>query len=145
MSIQNSQNLTLEAALKLLKTFSCNDAIALDSETEKNQLRQALKMVVDLSDSQNLGICADNAQQALQTLKQYLIALEYPTLKEYGNIPIDTPIYLKFNTQKMSYYIDSYTGHYRGVLVACQSSENDNLAGTYGHFPLDLFANESKA
>lgn len=140
MSTHNSQNMSLETALKLLKTFSCNDAIALNSEAEKNQLRQALKMVVELSDSQNLGICADNAEQALNTLKQYLIALDYPSLKEYGNFPLDTPIYLKFSTQKMSYYLDSYTGHYRGVLVACQSSENDNLAGTYGHFPLDLFA-----
>ncbi len=40
----------------------------------------------------------------------------------------------------MSYYLDQYTGEYRGVLVSCQS-EDDLIAGTYGHFPLDLFLN----
>jgi hypothetical protein len=47
----------------------------------------------------------------------------------------------KINTtkiQKDSFYIDAYTGSYRGVLVACQS-DNEELQGTYGHFPLDLF------
>ncbi|MDJ0594500.1 MAG: DUF1824 family protein [Pleurocapsa sp. MO_226.B13] len=52
-----------------------------------------------------------------------------------------SPVYLKFSTQKMSYYSSEYTGEYRGVLVSIQS-EDDLIAGTYGHFPLDLFAND---
>ncbi len=49
------------------------------------------------------------------------------------------PIYLKYNSQKQSYYFDEYTGEYRGVLVAVQG-ENEDIIGTYGHFPLDLFS-----
>nr|WP_272943257.1 DUF1824 family protein [Spirulina subsalsa] len=46
---------------------------------------------------------------------------------------------MKFNTGKMSHYAESYTGAYRGVLVACQA-ENEQVNGIYGHLPLDLFA-----
>ena len=39
----------------------------------------------------------------------------------------------------MSYYSSEYTGEYRGVLVSYQSEDN-LIAGTYGHFPLNLFS-----
>ncbi|MGL5033413.1 MAG: DUF1824 family protein, partial [Microcystaceae cyanobacterium] len=52
---------------------------------------------------------------------------------------IEGPVYLKFNTKKMSHYLDTYDGSYRGVLISCQM-EDDNLTGTYGYFPLNLFA-----
>ncbi|MEK9512282.1 MULTISPECIES: DUF1824 family protein [Limnospira] len=41
---------------------------------------------------------------------------------------------------KLSYHISPYLEKYRGVLVSCQSSEENGVNGTYGHFPLDLFA-----
>ena len=138
---QNQNNLTVAAALKLLKLFSGTETKSVDSEAEKAQLRAALLTVVNLSDSQNLGICADNRTQAIDALASYLQALGYEMPGDPADIPSqENPVYLKFNSQKMSYYLDDYTGKYRGVLVSCQSSESDELNGTYGHLPLDLFA-----
>lgn len=137
---QNQDQLTVAAALKLLKLFSCTETKSVDSEAEKTRLREALLLIVNLSDSQNLGICADNPAQALDALASYLQALGYqiPPAEE---IPSHSnPVYLKFNSQKMSYYLDDYTGKYRGVLVSCQSEDSEELNGTYGHLPLDLFA-----
>ncbi|NJK49967.1 DUF1824 family protein [Candidatus Gracilibacteria bacterium] len=140
MTTQPSTNLPVEEALQLLKKFSCTAIATVESEIELEQLRQALLLVTSLSESENLGICADNAQQGFAALSSYLKAFGYqadcdPTLAS----DLQGAIYIKFNTQKMSYYFDSYTGNYRGVLVSCQS-DNDMLLGTYGHFPLDLFA-----
>jgi hypothetical protein len=141
MTARQSTNLSVEEALKLLKQFSCSAIATIELEIEPEQLRQALLLVTSLSKSENLGICADNAQQGFAALSSYLKALGYqadcdPTVAS----DIQGAIYIKFNTQKMSCYFDSYTGSYRGVLVSCQS-ENDMLVGTYGHFPLDLFNN----
>ncbi|MGK7905365.1 MAG: DUF1824 family protein [Hormoscilla sp.] len=139
---QNQNQLTeatVAAALKLLKLFSCTETKSVDSEAEKTRLREALLLIVNLSDSQNLGICADNPAQAFDALASYLEALGYKMPP--GERPSHSnPVYLKFNSQKMSYYLDDYTGKYRGVLVSCQSSESEELNGTYGHLPLDLFA-----
>jgi Domain of unknown function (DUF1824) len=138
MSIDRADSTTIEA-LKLLRSFSCSNNQNPLTANEKNELRQALLLIVPLSDWQNLGICADNSQQGLVALAAYLERLGYPVNFALESTPsIDEPVYLKFNSQKMSYYIDTYNGEYRGVLVACQG-EDDRINGTYGHFPLDLF------
>jgi hypothetical protein len=130
----------ITAALKLLRSFSCNDSSVPLSTTEKDNLRQALLLIVSLSDWQNIGVCADNSQQGLATLAVYLGKLGYPINFALESTPsIVESVYIKFNSQKMSYYIDTYIGEYRGVLVSCQG-EDDRIIGTYGHFPLDLFA-----
>lgn len=141
MSTENLTNLNIEAALKLLKAFSCIETHTIDTESAKVELRQALLTIVDLSDTQNLGICAENAAEGFTALASYLQALGYKPPFDTADIPsTDDPVYIKFNTQRMSHYLDSYTGKYRGVLVSCQSSDYDEINGTYGHFPLDLFA-----
>jgi hypothetical protein len=139
MTAQQSTNLSVEEALKILKEYSCVQIKTVESEVDKEQLRQALLLVTSFSEYENLGICADNVQQGFAALSGYLKALGYETSLDLASIPESQDgVYIKFNTQKMSYYLDSYTGHYRGVLISCQS-ENDNLVGTYGHFPLNLF------
>jgi hypothetical protein len=138
---QQSTNLTVEEALKILKEYSCVQLKTAEAKTDREQLRQALLLLTGLSEYNNLGICADNATEGFAALSSYLKALGYDANFEPASIPeTQGAVYLKFNTQKMSYYLDSYTGSYRGVLVSCQS-ENDTLVGTYGHFPLDLFRN----
>ncbi|MFM8309329.1 MAG: DUF1824 family protein [Microcystis aeruginosa] len=110
------------------------------SPEEEEALRQAILLVNQGSESINLGICADNDEEGFKALKSYLKALGY-TLP--NSLPEDQPelgaVYIKYNTQRQASYLDSYTGTYRGVLISCQS-ENDQLVGTYGHFPLDLFS-----
>lgn len=131
--------MSLEEALKVLKTYSCIETNEIKSEIEKEKLRQALLLVTSLSDYENLGICADNSEQGFKALITYLKALGYRTsFNPTHNSSILSPVYIKFNTQKMSYYLDAYIGDYRGVLISCQS-ENDAIVGTYGHFPLNLF------
>lgn len=141
MSASQPTNLTLDQALKILKSYDCASVSNTESLVETEQLRNSLLMITNLASSQNLGICADDSQQGFATLTNYLAALGYQNDFEGENVPHSSePVYIKFNTQKMSYYLDEYTGKYRGVLVSCQS-EDDLIAGTYGHFPLDLFSN----
>lgn len=140
MSLSNSAPTELTSALKQLKVFSCLEQHPLNSEAEKEQLRQAILLVVRLADYHNLGICADNGKQSLEALAVYLCAFGYPVPPSPQELDsIEAPIYVKFNLKKQSLYWDSYSGEYRGVLISCQSSEYDELNGTFGHFPLDLF------
>lgn len=139
MNTQNPTNLTVEEAQKILEAFSCVDKAA-DLELDKALVRQALLLLASKSDYQNLGVCADSAAQGLLALETYLQALGYEVaLNGAGNNSFVGSVYIKFNTQRKSYYLDSYTGKYRGVLVSCQSLEDEAINGTYGHLPLDLF------
>jgi hypothetical protein len=142
MSKSPISNLNLDEAVKFLKQYSCSKGdsrIPVESQEEKEQLKQALLLVTSESEWENLGICAENSQIAIATLTDYLEALGYKPNLNLAEIPdLNESVYLKFNTQRMSYYLDRYTGEYRGVLVSCQGEEK--IIGTYGHFPLDLFA-----
>jgi hypothetical protein len=131
--------MSIKEALKLLKEYGCIQPKIATSLEEKEELRQAILLVNHGSESINLGICADNVEDTLKTLTEYLQALGYSTKVDPPGSPLQGGIYLKYNTLKQTYYLDSYTGTYRGVLISCQS-ENDTLVGTYGHFPLDLFS-----
>ena len=141
MSASQPTDLTLDRALKILKSYDCAQVTNTEPLVELEELRNSLLLITSLSTSQNLGICADNFQQGFAALASYLEALGYQSNLEQENVSQSSePVYLKFSTQKMSYYSDKYKGEYRGVLVSCQS-EDDLIAGTYGHFPLDLFSN----
>lgn len=140
MSTPNSNNLTVESARKLLEAFSCIDGKTIESASEKALISQALLLLTNLSDYQNLGICADTASEGLLALKSYIKALGYEVNINSSDIPsFEEPVYIKFNGQKQTYYLDSYTGTYRGVLVSCQSSQDESINGTYGYLPLDLY------
>ena len=135
----SNSNLTVDDALKILKDYSCLQIKIVDFEADKHKLRQAIKIVSSLCETENIGICADNFQEGFTTLKNYLKALGFSeNLEQFSKIPKQNPVYIKFNTETMSYYVDYYAGSYRGVLISCQS-DNHNLVGTYGHFPLNLF------
>ena len=140
MNTQNPTDLTAEVAQKVLKDFSLDTLV--ESAAEKALVRQALLVIADLSDYQNLGVCADTAEQGFSALASYLEALGYKVTLDRALTSVAGAVYLKFNTKRESYYLDSYTGQYRGVLVSCQSSDYEEINGTYGHFPLDLFAVE---
>lgn len=129
----------LSQAISLLKKYSSITPIAVDSETEKQQLRLAVKLVVSLADAQNFGICASNAQEALDTLCIYLHALGYKFDLPLDKSSDNNPVYLKFSTERMSYKIDRYNGQYRGVLITIFSTQKDEIVGTYGHLPINLF------
>ena len=137
MSTQNSPNLTIEAAQKLLKPFNCLDPKSLNSASEKALIRQALLLLTEHSDYQILGVCADTTEQGLLALTTYATALGYQPNCNFATV--DGAIYIKFNPNTGLCYLDSYTGAYRGVLVSFQSSEVGDINDMYGHFPLDLF------
>ncbi len=137
--VESSFSATLEESLALLKSFSGVTPKGLTSENEKQRLRQAICQIVTLSEGENLGICADTVEEALDSLTQYLQALAYPPLSPAPDLPhLTEAVYLKYNTQKQRYYLDRYSGEYRGVLLAIQG-EYESITGTYGYFPLDLF------
>jgi hypothetical protein len=137
MSTQNSTNLTVQEAQKLLKPFNCLEGQSVNSASEKALLRQAVLLLAENSDYQILGICADTVAQGLSALKNYSEALGYePNL----DLPsVDGSVYIKFNPKTGLCYLDSYTGTHRGVLVSYQSAYEGRINEMYGHLPLDLF------
>ncbi|MEB3342502.1 DUF1824 family protein [Okeania sp.] len=141
MFTQNSNNLTVTQAEKILYEFTCQDMKLVESQEEKAITRAAILLLTNSSDYQMLGICANSTTEALYTLASYLEALEYNTtlMNESNFNSIEGAVYLKFNGIKESYLIESYTGKYRGVLVSCQSDASTGVNGTYGYLPLDLF------
>ena len=141
MSKSPTNSLTIEEAVKFLRRYGCDPSLQNKGSQDNHLLRQALLLVIKESEWENLGVCADNPQQGLAALKGYLAAFGYQESFS-GNIPehlATESVYIKLNTQKMSYYIDAYSGDYRGVLVAIQG-EDERIIGTYGYFPLDLFS-----
>jgi hypothetical protein len=137
MSTQNSTNLTVQEAQKLLKPFNCIEGKSANSESEKALLRQAVRLLAERSDYQIIGICADSTTQGLSALKNYAQALGYQSPLDLE--PTDGPVYIKFNPKSRTCYLDSYTGTHRGVLVSYQSSYEEGINEMYGHLPLDLF------
>jgi hypothetical protein len=124
--------------LALLKDYSRLEPRLPQDEKERTELRQAIAWICDQSEAENLGICADHQAVATLALSQYLNALGYGDATATQAVTVEGPVYLKCNTQSLRFYVDSYDGDYRGVLLACQT-EDEALSGTYGYFPLDLF------
>ena len=140
MSEFPSNSSTIEESVKFLKRYGCNPNPQGNTSEDYPLLRQALLLVVKESEWENLGVCSDNPQQGLAAVRSYLSTFGYQDSFAV-DIPdhlAGEPVYIKFNTQKMSFYIDAYSGEYRGVLVAIQS-EDERVVGTYGYFPLDLW------
>nr|WP_275574949.1 DUF1824 family protein [Neosynechococcus sphagnicola] len=132
----------------MLAAYSCNQNTPINSSQEKIQVRQALLAVIGEFDYQTLGICADTMTEAFQALQSYLqgFGLAFGAETQLESLPATTGgVYLKFNTQRQSFYSDTYTGSYRGVLVTCQSHDPQRSGATYGHFPLDLFCDSWEA
>jgi hypothetical protein len=124
--------------LRLLKDYSRLEIRIPQNQSERAELRAAIAWICGQSEAENLGICADNQTSAELALAQYLKGLGYGDATATTETAIDGPVYLKCNTQSLRFYVDSYEGDYRGVLIACQT-EDESLSGTYGYFPLDLF------
>lgn len=130
----------IATAQKLLGTFSCLEVKAVASAAEADRLRQALVLLATQADFVNLGICADTPELGLAALASYAKALGYSVAIAPTDVAAAiAPAYIKFNGQRQTYYLDSYTGTYRGVLVSCHSLVEESINGTYGYLPLDLF------
>lgn len=130
----------LKAVRQQLIAISLVHSPAELSDDQKQSVREALLWLNDMSEYQTLGICADTLAEAETSLKGYVSALSQP-------IQVDLPsdqegaVFLKFNTLKNAWYLDGYSGDSRGVLVTYHTTEPDldDVNGTYGLFPLDLF------
>ncbi|MEA5418443.1 DUF1824 family protein [Spirulina sp. CCNP1310] len=130
---------SLTAARQLLNQYSCVEQKQITSDDERQALQNAILQIVEASEGENFGICADHAQQGYQALASYLAACGYPVNFDWQAMASDsTPVYIKFIGSSQKHYAEPYEGEYRGVLVSCQS-EDDLVNGTYGHLPLDLF------
>jgi len=133
----------LNQALEILKKYSCVEPKTPDSDAEKQQLSQAVKLIANQADSINIGICAANLREGFDALNSYLKGLEYPVTFEMSatQSKID-PVYIKFNGEKMSHVVSEYSGGYRGVLITVFAYTNEQIMGTYGHLPLNLFSSD---
>jgi len=135
----NPMTPSLTAARQLLNQYSCVEQKQITSDDERQALQNALLQIVQASEGENFGVCADHAQQGYQALSSYLAACGYPVHFDWQAMALDSsPVYIKFIGSSQKHYAEPYEGQYRGVLVSCQSEE-DVVNGTYGHLPLDLF------
>jgi hypothetical protein len=134
----SSTSLTLTTAQKLLRQFICIEKMPASVLADKALIRAALLLVAEASDYQIFGVCADTSIEGITALQAYLSALGYSTKAEVSEI--SGAVYIKCNPMTRKLHIDPYTGHHRGVLVSCQSSDPNGINETFGHLPLDLFA-----
>ncbi len=132
--------LTLESAFAVLRQFLCIDSQSDSSPPDLALVRQALLLVVERSDYQILGICADTVAEAENALKTYLIALGYEDNPNSSSM--EGSVYVKYNPKNGRCLTESYTGKHRGVLVSCQSAYDGDVNETFGHLPLTLFSPE---
>lgn len=140
MSSSQPANLSIEAAQKILEAFTCADIQSINSIENPDNICTALKILVQNSEYQMLGICADSLDEAWNALAEYLQGLGYQISLDRNAVEaVEGSVFLKFNGLSQSYYSSPYTQQYRGVLVSCQSNDEVGVNGTYGHFPLDLF------
>jgi hypothetical protein len=137
MSLEHQTTLTVVVAQEILSKFNCLEVAPSVTSEEKALIREALLLLVSLSDYQILGICADTTAEALLALTTYSQALGYEP--DTNLKAVEGSVYIKFNGKNGLCYIDSYTGNHRGVLVSCQSYYDGGLNAMYGHLPLDLF------
>ncbi|WP_413160899.1 DUF1824 family protein [Capilliphycus salinus ALCB114379] len=141
MSSSQPAHLSLESAQQTLEAFNCADIQSVNPIENRDRICSALKLVVENSEYQMLGICADSLDAAWNALQEYLHGLDYNiTLDRNAVEAIEGSVFVKFNGRSQSYYASPYTEKYRGVLVSCQSTDDTGINGTYGHFPLDLFS-----
>jgi Domain of unknown function (DUF1824) len=140
----SSTNLTRETAQEILRQFIC---VALSESSARGRssapldyalIRSALLLVVDQSDYQIFGICADSFDQGKQTLSSYLTALNYEEMPDVSGVT-DGVVYIKYNPKTGRSHAEPYTGTHRGVLVSCQSADDGDVNETFGHLPIDLF------
>lgn len=137
MSTSHSTDLTVQEAQELLNPFNCLASKAVNSESEKALLRQAILLLAEHSDYQILGICADTASQGISALKTYSEALGYQPNLDLASV--EGSVYIKFNPKTSLCYLEAYSGTHRGVLVSYQSADEGDINEMYGHLPLDLF------
>ena len=109
------------------------------SNEQRQTVKKHLLWLNEQSDYQTLGICADTLNEAETALKGYIAAMSQPIQVDIA--PREGAVFLKFNTLKNARNLDSYTGDSRGGLLTYDTSEPelDDVNGTYGPFPLDLF------
>ncbi|KAF3886111.1 MULTISPECIES: DUF1824 family protein [Nostocales] len=137
MTNRKQSNLNIQEAKKILNKFNCVDIAPTLKSSEKTGVREALIFIANLADYQILGICADTAEEGMLAMKTYSHAFGY---EPPSDLPMmDGPVYIKLNGKNGLCYLDSYSGHHRGVLVSCQSYSQGGVNEMFGHLPLDLF------
>lgn len=123
-----------------LQQYRCQtEALNLNPE-DSQQLRVDLQILVAAADFLTLGICAETAAVAQAAFADYWAALQQPALEPTDLPAIAEPCFLKANGRSGRLLLEPYEGAYRGVLITVHSDFAEGPSGTYGHFPLDLFA-----
>lgn len=123
-----------------LNRFSCLRTPPDLAAPEADQVKADLQCFNAWSEYQTLGICAPSLAEAKAAMETFLVALGVTVSLDLPDR--QGPVYLKFNTLKGAWYLDDYSGESRGVLITFHTSEPAmaELVGTYGPFPLGLFA-----
>ena len=139
MSSQSSTHLTDQTAQGLLRQFICVDRQPSSPQLDYATVREALLWVVDRSDFQLFGICADNLRSRAAGSSSLFSRFRARAKDRRRCESSEGVVYLKYNPKTGRCHAEPYTGNHRGVLVSCQSAEEDDINETFGHLPIDLF------
>lgn len=126
--------MTRSEAETILRQFIC---VGSTNTVDTAMIREAVAIVVDQSDYQIFGVCADTVEIGARSLAQYLTAIGYDNALVIR--PIARSVYIKYNPNTDRVHVEPYTGEHRGVLLSCQSDDDRGVNETFGHLPLDLF------
>lgn len=123
-----------------LQQYRCQTEALSLSSAEIQQLRTDLQTLIAAADFLTLGICAENSDEAQAAFADYWTVLQQPALDSADLDVIAEPCFLKANGRSGRLLLEAYEGAYRGVLITVHSDLAEGPSGTYGHFPLNLFA-----
>jgi hypothetical protein len=106
-------------------------------------LRQSCRALASESSRVMLGICAEDAQVGIQTLKAWVFDLGLPRGKLHGldvdgveKPPPEGPVFVKYNSDSGDAFLSGYAGEFRGVLFTPELG--DGAFRQYGYLPLEL-------
>jgi Domain of unknown function (DUF1824) len=135
--MQPTTSMTTAQAQAILAPFDGLTAKSTVDLAEKMAVQQAVLHLASTTETHLFGIMAADWEGAIAALHSYAKAFGYIPPAEVS--PCSNAVYIKFNPRTGLCYASSYTGTYRGVLIAFQSDLADGVNEMCGHLPLDLF------
>ena len=91
-----------------------------------------------------IGIMAPSVNLAIFILREMENLFNWPQMNVASKPDAEGPVFLKANQKTGDIYVRIEHGLGEGILISCQSNEEDKDADTLGPFPLDFFKSNNE-
>ncbi|WP_186501395.1 DUF1824 family protein [Synechococcus sp. A15-60] len=92
-----------------------------------------------------VGVMAQSAEQALQTLRSLETALAWSPLEVVEGTDQNGPVFLKANQQMGTVRVRIEHGLGEGILITGHHNDEGQISSTWGPLPLDFFEASTQA